>query len=304
MTFLSSFISQVILYSTIYTLTSLGIVISGRTGIFNVAAEGIMLAAASTGFIVAFFTDSWMLGFVAGALTGAVFGLLLAFLHERFGVNQFILGISLVILGSGAADLLYKTVMGVRIEAPKAPLTPILSVPVLSKLPLLSSIFSANAIVWLTYGLTAAAWWFFYRTKAGLETRAIGENPRSADVAGVNVKLRRYLATIIGSSLIGIAGAYIPLIVTETYAPDISAGRGFMAVGIAIFASWRPQRAILGGLLFSAIEVLSFQLQMLSSPVPYQFFLMLPFVSVLAVMIIFRNTIEYPASIGKSYQRE
>ncbi len=245
-----------------------------------------------------------MLGFVAGAITGAVFGLLLAFLHERFGVNQFILGISLVILGSGAADLLYKTVMGVRIEAPKAPLTPILSVPVLSKLPLLSSIFSANAIVWLTYGLTAAAWWFFYRTKAGLETRAIGENPRSADVAGVNVKLRRYLATIIGSSLIGIAGAYIPLIVTETYAPDISAGRGFMAVGIAIFASWRPQRAILGGLLFSAIEVLSFQLQMLSSPVPYQFFLMLPFVSVLAVMIIFRNTIEYPASIGKSYQRE
>ncbi len=304
MTFLSSFISQVILYSTIYTLTSLGIVISGRTGIFNVAAEGIMLAAASTGFIVAFFTGSWMLGFVAGAITGAVFGLLLAFLHERFGVNQFILGISLVILGSGAADLLYKTVMGVRIEAPKAPLTPILSVPVLSKLPLLSSIFSANAIVWLTYGLTAAAWWFFYRTKAGLETRAIGENPRSADVAGVNVKLRRYLATIIGSSLIGIAGAYIPLIVTETYAPDISAGRGFMAVGIAIFASWRPQRAILGGLLFSAIEVLSFQLQMLSSPVPYQFFLMLPFVSVLAVMIIFRNTIEYPASIGKSYQRE
>ncbi len=304
MEFLSSFLSQVILYATIYTLASLGIVLPGRAGIFNVAAEGIMLAAASSGFIVAFFTGSWFFGFLTGACTGALFGALLAFLHERFKVNQFILGISLVILGSGAADLLYKTVMGVRIEAPKAPPTPVLAVPFLSDLPILGSLFSANALVWFMYALTLVAWWFFYKTKVGLETRAIGENPRSADVAGVNVRLRRYLATIVGSSFIGLAGAYIPLIVTETYAPDISAGRGFMAVGIAIFASWKPQRAILGGLLFSTIEVLSFQLQMLSSPVPYQFFLMLPFLSVLAVMVLFRKTIEYPAALGKPYQRE
>ncbi|OHE58406.1 MAG: hypothetical protein A2Y36_00160 [Treponema sp. GWA1_62_8] len=263
-----------------------------------------MLAAASTGFMTAFFTGSWIMGFVVGALTGALFGFLLALLHERYRVNQFILGICLVILGSGAADLLYKIVMGVRLDAPKAPPTPILSVPFLSGIPLLSALFSANAIVWLMYALSLAAWWFFYRTQMGLETRAIGESPRSADVAGINVKLTRYLATTVGSALIGLAGAYIPLVVTETYAPDISAGRGFMAVGIAIFASWKPHRAIIGGLLFSAIEVLSFQLQMLSSPVPYQFFLMLPFFAVLAVMMIFRKTIEYPASIGKPYSRE
>ncbi len=304
MEFLTNLLFQIILYATIYTIASLGIIISGRAGIFNVAAEGIMLAAASTGFIVAFFTGSWIAGFAVGALTGALFGFLLAFIHDRFRVNQFILGICLVILGSGAADLLYKMVMGVRLDAPTAPPTPVWNVPFLSEAPILSALFSANAVVWFMYAATFVAWWFFYRTQMGLETRAIGENPKSADVTGVNVRLVRLLATVVGSALIGIAGAYIPMVITETYTPDISAGRGFMAVGIAIFAGWKPQRAILGGLLFSAIEVLSFQLQMLPIPIPYQVFLMLPFLAVLAVMVIFRKTIEYPASIGKPYYRE
>ncbi len=304
MEFLTNLLFQIILYATIYTIASLGIVISGRAGIFNVAAEGIMLAAASTGFIAAFFTGSALAGFAVGALTGALFGFLLAFIHDHFRVNQFILGICLVILGSGAADLLYKMIMGVRLDAPTAPPTPVWSVPFLSKVPILSALFSANAIVWFMYAATLVAWWFFYRTQMGLETRAIGENPKSADVTGVKVRLVRLLATVVGSALIGIAGTYIPMVITETYTPDITAGRGFMAVGIAIFAGWKPQRAILGGLLFSAIEVLSFQLQMLSIAVPYQVFLMLPFLAVLAVMVIFRKTIEYPASIGKPYFRE
>lgn len=304
MEFISTFANQMIVYATIYTLASLGIVITGRTGIFNVAAEGIMLASASFGFMAAFFSGNWAVGFLVGALMGAVFGLVLAFLHEQFRVNQFILSICLVILGSGLADLGYKAIMGIRLDAPKAPHTPILSVPLLSNIPILQAIFSANAIVWLMYLLTFGAWWFFYRTQWGLETRAIGENPRSADVAGIPVRRIRYTAAIVGASIIGLAGAYIPLVITETYTPDISAGRGFMSIGIAIFASWKPQRAIVGGLLFSAIEVLSFQLQMLSSPIPYQFFMMLPFFAVIAIMILSKKTIEYPASIGKPYYRE
>ena len=304
MEFLNNFVSQTMVYTTVYTLAALGIVIAGRTGIFNVSGEGVMLAAASSGFVTAYLTGNWFLGFLAGALMGAAFGFILAFIHETFKVNQFILGISLVILGGGLSDLIYKMVIGVRLSAPEAPPTPVVRIPVISNIPIISGFFNQDVIVYFMYAATIVAYWFFYRTKIGLETRAIGENPKAADVVGVNVVRRRYLATIIGSALIGIAGAYLPIAITGTYSPDISAGRGFMAIGIAIFASWKPQRAILGGFLFAAIEVISYQLQLISGNIPYQFFLMLPFISVLIIMMIFKKQVEFPASVGKPYSRE
>lgn len=304
MSFITSFIESVMVYTTVYTLASLGVLISGRTGVFNVAGEGIMLASASAGFLAAFISGSWFVGFLAGALMGAFFGLILVFVHETFKVNQFILGICLVIFGSGLSDLIYKLVIGVRLSAPIAPDTPEVIIPFLSKIPIISGFLNHDVIVYFMYVTVLIAWWFFYRTKIGLETRAIGENPKAADVVGINVSMRRYLSTIIGSSLIGIAGAYLTIAITKTYSPDISAGRGFMAIGIAIFASWKPQRAIIGGFIFALIEVMSFQLQIMSDKIPYQFFLMLPFISVLVIMIVFRKHIEFPASVGKPYSRE
>jgi general nucleoside transport system permease protein len=304
MAFITSFISSVLVYTTVYTLASLGILISGRTGIFNVAGEGIMLASASAGFLAAFISGNWFVGFLVGALVGAVFGFILVFVHETFKVNQFILGICLVIFGSGLSDLIYKLVVGVRLSAPIAPDTPEIIIPLLSKIPVLAGFINQDIIVYFMYGAVIISWWFFYKTKIGLETRAIGENPKAADVVGINVSRRRYLSTIIGSALIGVAGAYLTIAITKTYSPDISAGRGFMAIGIAIFASWKPQRAIIGGFIFAFIEVFAFQLQILSDNIPYQFFLMLPFVSVLVIMVIYRKHIEFPASVGKPYSRE
>jgi len=304
MTFITSFISQTMVYATVYTLTSLGIILGGRTGIFNISAEGILLASASTGFVTAYLTGNWLIGFIAGALIGAAFGFILAFTHETFKVNQFILGIILVIFGSGLSDLLYKIIVGVRLSAPQAPHVPTVTIPFLSKIPVISGILNQDVIVYFMYFAVIISYWFYYKTKIGLETKAIGENPKAADVVGVNVKRRRYLATIIGSALIGVAGAYLPIAITGTYSPDISAGRGFMAIGIAIFASWKPQRAILGGFLFAGIEVIAFQLELISANIPYQFFLMLPFVSVLIIMMIFKKQIEFPASVGKPYSRE
>lgn len=304
MTFITSFIESVVVYATVYTLASLGILICGRAGIFNVAGEGIMLASASAGFLAAFLSGSWVFGFLVGALMGALLGLILAFIHETFKVNQFIIGICLVIFGAGLSDLLYKLIVGVRLSAPTAPDTPEIAIPLLSKIPILAGFLNHDFIVYFMYGATLISWWFFYKTKLGLETRAIGENPKAADVVGINVSRRRYLATIIGSSLLGIAGAYLTITITKTYSPDIAAGRGFMAIGIAIFASWKPQRAILGGFIFALIEVISFQLQIISDRIPYQFFLMLPFISVLIIMIIYRKHIEFPASVGKPYSRE
>ena len=302
MAFINSLLSQTIVYATVYTLVSLGIVIAGRTGIFNVSGEGVMLVSASVGFMTAFLSGSWIVGFLAGAVMGALFGLILVFIHETFKVNQFILGIFLVILGTGLSDLLYKLVMGVRLTAPIAPKMPVVNI--LTNVPIVSAILNHNPIVYLMYVMTLLLWWFFYRTKTGLETRAIGESPQAADVVGVNVRRRRYIATIVGGALMGIAGAFLPIYITGTYNPNMSGGRGFMAVGIAIFASWKPHRALLGGFVFAAIEVLSFQLQLLSDTIPFQFFLMLPFVVVIVIMMIFRKRIEFPASIGKPYSRE
>lgn len=262
MNFLSAFIGQVIIYTTIYTLASLGIVLAGRTGIFNVSAEGIMLSSASVGFIAANLSGSWFVGFLAGFLIGALFGFILVYLHETFKVNQFILGISLVILGTGLSDLLYKLIMGVRLSAPTAPSTPIVNIPVLSNIPIVSSVLNHDVIVYFMYLAVVVSWWFLYRTKMGLETRAIGENPKSADVMGVNVLRRRYIATIIGAALIGIAGAYIPIVITKTYSPNISGGRGFMAIGIAIFASWKPQRAIIGGFFSLQLRLYPFSFKL------------------------------------------
>ncbi len=304
MEFVNSLLSQIIVYTAIYTLVSLGIVIAGRTGIFNISGEGVMLAAAAAGFMGAFFSGSWLVGFLAGAAIGALFGLLLAFLHETFKVNQFILGIFLVILGTGLSDLMYRLIMGVRLTAPQSPPVPAAQIPLIGEIPIVGAVLNQNPIVYFVYIASAFLYWFFYRTKMGLETRSIGESPQAADVVGVNVRRRRYTMTIVGAALMGIAGAYLPLVITGTYNPNMSAGRGFMSIGIAIFASWKPHRALLGGFIFAFIEVLSYQLQLASQAIPFQFFLMLPFIGVIVIMMIFKKRIEFPASIGKPYSRE
>jgi general nucleoside transport system permease protein len=301
---LTAVLEQIIVYSTSYTLVALGIIVAGRAGVFNVGGEGIMLASASAGFMAAYFAESWLFGFVVGALFGAALGFLLAAIHEFLKVNQFIVGIFLVIFGAGLSDLMYKVVMGIRLTAPQAPTMPEISIPVLRGVPILRAALNQDPVVYFMYAATFAAWWFFYRTKVGLETRAIGELPQAADVVGVNVRRRRLLWTTIGGALIGVAGAYLPIYVTGTYNPNISGGRGFMAIGIAIFAGWRPNRALLGGLLFAAVEVLSYQLQLATPFIPFQFFMMLPFVAVIVIMVLFRRYIDFPGSIGKPYSRE
>ncbi|HKL12340.1 MAG TPA: ABC transporter permease [Halanaerobiales bacterium] len=301
---LTEILTQIVSYTSVYALASLGIVIGGRTGVFNISGEGIMLASASAGFIAAYQTGNWFMGFLVGALMGALFGLILIYIHEKLKISQFILGITLVILGTGLSDLLYKTIVGVQLFAPEAPPVPDIRIPGISQIPIISAFLNQDIVVYFAYIAVFAAYYIFYHTRLGLETRAIGEDPKAADVVGINVKLRRYVTTIIGGSLMGLAGAYLPLVVTGTYTTNISNGRGFMAIGIAIFASWRPERALLGAFIFAAIEVFSFQQQLGNSLIPYQFLLMLPFISVLLIMWIFRKRVEFPAALGKPYSRE
>ncbi len=299
---LDEIVRSIVTYMPIYTLSGLGIVIGGRAGIFNISGEGAMMAAASAGYLSAVFMGNWYVGFLISMAMGALFGLLLEFLHEEMKVNQFIAGIALVIFGTGLSDFIYKLVVGIKFYIPDAPPTP--EIRIMPDIPILSAFFNQNIVVYFTYISVIVAYYIMYKTRIGIEHRAVGEDPRAADVVGINVKLVRYLATIIGSAFIGAAGGYLPLVITGTYTPGIASGRGFIAVGIAIFASWRPERTFLGAILFATIEAIALQMQVSEIGVPYQFLLMLPFISLLLVMALFKGKIEHPSSLGKPYSRE
>lgn len=301
----TSIITQIVSYSAIYALASLGIVLSGRAGIFNISAEGVMLASASAGFSTAFLTQSWISGFLAGGLVGALFGLVLSGLHERFRVDQFILGIALIIAGAALSDLIDKTVTAGGSIIPKAPTVPRWDVPGLSRIPLVGGFFHQNVLTYFMYLCIVLSYVFLYRTKRGLEIRAIGENPKAADVVGIPVRAIRMLAAVVGSAFVGLAGAYLPLVVTSAYSSGMVAGRGFMTIGIAIFASWKPQLVLPSALVFAAFEVIAFQLQLFIRDQQYVFLVQtLPFFGVLLIMMLFREQIEFPASLGTPYIRE
>ncbi len=301
---ISSIVSQIVLYTTIYALAVLGIVIGGRTGVFNIAGEGIMIFAASLGYMFSLTANSWLVGFLVGALAGGLLGFLLIFIHDRLKVDQFILGISIIILGAALADLLYKIWFGTQLMVQRAPVVPVLAVPLLSKIPIVGGFFNQNVATYFMYGSLFVTYRIFYKTKRGLEIRSIGENPKAADVVGIDVFKYRFLTTVVGAMFLGIAGAYLPLILTGSYSFELTAGRGFMAIGIAIFANWRPQRIFVSSFIFATFEVLAPQLQILFPALPYEFFLLLPFVGILVIMAIFRKRIEFPGALGDPYSRE
>jgi len=301
----TNIISQIISYSSIYALASLGIVISGRAGIFNISAEGIMLTAASAGFSIALLTQNWILGCLVGIAAGGLFGFIFISFHERFRVDQFVLGISLIIAGAASSDLIDKAITAHGTVIAKAPTVLRWSVPGLAQIPLIGGFFDQNVLTYFMYLCIFAAFRFLYRTKRGLEVRSIGENPKAADVVGIPVLKTRYAAAIVGAAFMGLAGVYLPLVVTGAYSTGMVAGRGFMTIGIAIFASWKPQRVLPSALIFATFEVIAFQLQLFVPQQQYIFLVQtLPFAGVLILMMIFKKHVEFPTSLGAPYLRE
>jgi simple sugar transport system permease protein len=296
-------VTQIVSYSTIYALSSLGLVLGGQAGIFNISGEGIMASAAAVAFVVALFTQSWVMGFFAGCLVGIFFGLLFIFLHVRFNVDQFIIGITLIIAGIALGDLVFKITTDTFISIPKTPLVPVIRIPFLSSIPIIGGFFNQNIITYLAYVLIALIWWFLYKTKNGLEFRAVGENPKAADVVGIPVIRIRILATMLGAALMGLAGSYLPLVAIGSYSIGMISGRGLMSIGIAIFANWKPQRILPSALIFAAFEVLALNWQMALGR-KYIFLMQtLPFIAVLIIMM-FAKQIKFPGALGEPYNRE
>jgi simple sugar transport system permease protein len=255
------------------------------------------------GFAAALLTGSDTLGFMAAAAAGAalaaVFGLLVIFLNT----NQYATGLALSLFGYGFSAFVGVAMVGKSLSPREQ-----VAIPVLSDLPFVGpALFSHHPMVYVAMALTAAIAWFFYRTRSGLLLRAIGENPEPAHALGYPVRAIRMAAVCAGGALCGLAGAYISLVTAPLWVEGLTAGRGWIALALTVFATWRPARALLGAYLFGGVTVLQLNLQAQGVQISSHLLTMLPYVATIVVLaLISRNTafirLNMPASLGKPFR--
>ncbi len=287
---------------TVLALASLGLLINEKVGIVNLGAEGMMLCAAIAGYATVVHTGNDWIGFAAGmgagAVLAAVFGVLVIWLNT----NQYATGLALTLFGAG-----FSAFVGTGFVQSTMPPRPSFAVPYLSDIPLVGpALFRHHPLVYLTVLLALALIWFMYRTRSGLIMRSVGESPESAHALGYPVRRIRLLAVMVGGALCGLAGAYLSIIYTPLWVEGMVAGKGWIALALTTFATWRPARVLLGAYLFGGVTMLQFHLQGIGVNLPSQLLSMLPYVSTIVVLaLISRNPqwirINMPASIGKPF---
>lgn len=304
-TFLNDFLKLTFLSMVPFVLAAQGTMLGGRTGVFNVAQEGIMLTGASVGFLIGYLSKSVLLGALSAMLVGGVFGLILAYFTTTLKMDQFVVGLALFFTGLGLSSLLPKLALGVTLTPPLIPTLAEIPIPLLSKIPFIGNIlFSQNILVYASVIVSVILWYVLFRTNLGLRLRSVGENPKAADSLGISVPRYRYLTSIIGGMLIGLAGAYLPMVYTGTFTDLMVKGRGWLAIALTFFGGWSPLPILLGSLFFAGVEVLSFRMQVGGSFIPYQFLIMLPYVATIIVMIFTFGKAKVPGFLGQNYDRE
>lgn len=301
----TSLLTSGISLATPLLLAALGEIIIEKSGIINIALEGMMLIAAFFAMYVALISGSPILGLAAGVFSALVSAAIFALFCVGAQADQIITGAGLNIFALGLTGVLLRRIFGLTGATITAPTFTILPVPFLQKLPIIgSALFSQNALVYLALLLIPSTWLLLTRTRLGLHLRAVGENPAAVDAAGLPVQRLRFAAVLIGGSYCGLAGAYLSIAQANTFIEGMTAGRGFIALAIVIFAGWRPFAAAAVALLFGVASALQFQFQAFGLKVPYQFFLMLPYILTIVVAAFFRHRIQAPAAMAKSYFRE
>ncbi len=283
-------------------IAGLGLLLNEKAGVLNLGAEGMMLVAAIAGFAAAFLTGSDTLAFVAGAAAGgllaAAFGALVIWLNT----NQYATGLAVSLFGYG-----FSAFVGVGFVGKKLADRPAFEIPFLADIPLLGpALFKQHPMVYIAIGLMFGCMWFLYRSRAGLVLRAIGESPESAHALGYKVRWIRMGAVIAGGALCGVAGAFLSVVYAPLWVEGLVAGRGWIALALTTFATWRPLRVLLGAYLFGGVTMLQFALQGAGVDVSSQLLAMLPYLATIVVLaLISRNPawirINMPASLGKSF---
>jgi ABC-type uncharacterized transport system permease subunit len=290
----------VITAATPLVISAIGELIAERAGVLNLGVEGMMIVGASLGFAVAYQTGSTMLGALAGIFAGVVLSSLFALLAIGLAINQVASGLALTILGVGVSGLMGAPFVGQKREAAAQ-----LHIPGLSDLPIVGRlVFGEDLFVYAGLAIVLACWYFLNRTRAGLTLRAIGDNHHSAHALGLPVRRVRVLATLFGGACAGLAGAYLSLAYTPFWSPGMTAGRGWIALALVVFASWKPLRVMLGAILFGGATVLQLHAQAASVGVPGQLLSATPYLATIVALMILSIGVRKnaaPAALGQPF---
>jgi general nucleoside transport system permease protein len=284
---------------------TMGELLCERAGVLNLGIEGIMTAGAFAGWLTVYFGGDLWLGVFVAALAGAAFGLLHAFLVVPLGISQHVTGIGITLLATSVSYYCYRLILPEVTTPPKiVPFSPF-PIPLLSEIPVLGdALFRQTPLTYLAFLVTALVAWFLYKTPAGLAVRTVGENPAAAEAQGVDVIAVRMSAVVAGSALMGIGGGFLTMSAFNSFFFDMINGRGWICIALVVFGSWRPGKALLGALLFAAFDAYQLRLQQLAGTfVPYQVFLMLPFVLSILALIVMSRRATYPRALMVPYHK-
>lgn len=291
-------VASLMVGATAVMIAAIGELVVERAGVLNLGVEGMMITGAICGFAVAVQTGSPTLGFVAAAVGGALLSLLFAFLTQFALANQVASGLALTLFGLGLSALLGQGYQGI-----KPPATARLDIPYLSDLPILGRIvFGHDPLVYAGIALVAGTWAFLKYSRAGLVLRAVGENHDAAHALGYKVVRIRILAIMFGGACAGLGGAYISLIRVPQWTEGMTAGIGWIALALVVFASWKPWRVLLGAYLFGGVTVLQLNLQAAGISIPVEYLTMSPYLITIVVLVIMSaDRSGAPASLGRTF---
>ncbi len=308
---IASVMATTLRVATPLTLGALGGLFSERSGVVNIAIEGLMLMGAFSAYVAGAATGSIWIGLLAAIISSGLLAALHALISISFKVDQIISGTVVNILAFGMTGFFYDQYFSRN--APGAGSVPIISIPILEGIPVFGKLFQQQPVVWIALLLVAITHFVIFFTRWGLRTRAVGEHPRAADTVGVNVYFMRYANVIIGGAIAGLGGAYL-IAEVSTFSPGMTIGRGFIALAAVIFGKWTPIGSWLGALLFGFATALQTQIQFLQSQLPHwlawvgqipnQFIGMLPYLLTIIVLAGFVGRARPPAASGKVYEKE
>jgi len=288
-----------------YALAALGLIIIERSGVLALGAEGLMLIGALMGVGAYIQTENVAMALLSGMFFSMLVSILFAFMVLVLRINQVVSGLVLVFFCQGLSALI-----GTSMDWTNHPVQGLqpLNIWLLSDLPVIGSIFKQNIVIYLTPVIFLMTSWLLFRSVVGLRLRAVGENPQAADSAGISVNTYRLMAILIGSALIGLAGAYISVLSTKMWIANMIGGRGWIAIALVIFARWSPWKALAGAILFGSIEAIIPQLAAAGIRLPQYIVFMTPYVVTLIVMvwIAIKNpeNSSQPSALGQPFTRE